>query len=162
MSAHLSDEQFTRYLSGEEDARAQAHLEDCGECRGQAKRLLDIVGASRANAERAGDRHANFWALQRNEVRYALSIRRPQRPTWAIAGVTAALLFVSTFLFQTQEPRGGGQPAANDHPITQISDDALLSDVNTTLEQDVPSALAPLQSLAYEREQAEQNKFGRN
>ena len=161
MSPHLSDEQFTQYLSGEENARAQAHLQDCEECRAQAKRLLDIVGTSRANAERAGDRHANFWALQRNEVRYVLAIRRPQRPTWAIAGVMAALVFLSTFLFQTQEPRPIVDTAAHKQAV-DISDETLLSEVDATIERDVPSALAPLQSLTYEREQAEQKRFGRN
>lgn len=161
MSAHLSDEQFTQYLSGDENARAQAHLQECEECRAQAKRLLDIVGASRSQAERTGDRHANFWALQRNEVRYALAIRRPQRPIWAIAGVMAALVFLSTFLFQTQEPRPIVDTAAHKQAV-DISDDKLLSEVNTTLERDVPSALSPLQSLTFEREQAEQNRFGRN
>ena len=161
MSAHLSDEQFTRYLTGQEDARAQAHLQECEPCRGEAKRLLDIVGASRAQAESASDRHANFWALQRNEVRYALAIRRPQRPTWAIAGVMAALVFLSTFLFQTQEPRTAITVTHN-HATAEISDDALLSDVNATLEQDVAPALAPLQTLAFEREQAEHKSFARD
>lgn len=161
MNAHLSDEQFTRYLSGEEDARAQAHLQECEQCRGQAKRLLDIVGASRAHAESATDRHANFWALQRNQVRDALSVRRPQRPTWALAAVMAALVFLSTFLFQTQRPRPDIL-AAHQQAAPEISDDALLSAVNATLEQEVPSALAPLQTLTLERVQAEQNKLVRN
>ena len=40
MSAHLSDEQFARYLSGEEDARTQDHLVECGECRAQAAQFF--------------------------------------------------------------------------------------------------------------------------
>ncbi len=162
MSAHLSDEQFTQYLGGDENVRAQVHLQECEECRAQAKRLLDIVGASRAQVEHASDRHANFWALQRNEVRYALAIRRPQRPTWAIAGVMAALVFLSTFLFQTQEPRPIVDTAIHKQAVAEISDEKLLSEVNATIEQDVPSALAPLQTLTFEREQAEQKTFGRN
>lgn len=159
MSAHLSDEQFTRYLSGEEDARAQAHLQECAECRIQAERLLAIVGASRAHAEHASERHANFWVLQRNEVRYALRIRQPQRPAWAIASAMALLVFISAFMFRSQEPRttvgDRGTPVVN-------LDDELLSKVNSTLEQDVPSALLPLQQLTYEREQAEKEKTGQN
>jgi anti-sigma factor RsiW len=161
MSAHLSDEQFTRYLSGEEDLRTHSHVEECEQCRAEAARLVGIVGASRAYAERSGDRHANFWTLQRNEVRYALAIRRPPRPTWAIASAMAALVFLSTFLFRTQEPR----PQADQRQQTAasvISDDALLSAVNSTLDQDVPSALVPVQRLAYEREAAERNRSGQN
>ena len=160
MSAHLSDEQFSRYLGGEEDSRTLAHLEECEPCRAGATRLVAIVGASRAHAERSGDRHPNFWALQRNEVRYAIAIRRPRRPTWAVASALAMLVFLSTFLFQTQEPRPAiaeetAQPPAT---VVTISDDALLAAVDSTLAQDVPSALVPVQRLAYEREVAERNR----
>jgi hypothetical protein len=160
MSAHISDEQFTRYLSGAEDAHAQSHLQECEECRAQAKRLLDLVGALRAHAERSGARHSNFWALQRNEVRYALAIRRPQRPTWVIASAMAALVFLSTFMFRNQEPRQ--QPNTGPQVSATNADDGLLSEVNSTLEQEVPSALVPVQRLAYEREQAERVMTGRN
>jgi len=155
MTVHLSDEQFTRCLGGEEDASARIHLQECETCRADAQRLLAIVGASRAHAERASDRHPNFWALQRNEVRYAVAIRQPQRPTWAIASVMAGLVLLSTFLFQTQPPRAEKQVAQQ--PVA-MSDDALLSAIDSTLAQDVPSALVPVQKLAYEREQAERSK----
>lgn len=162
MNAHLSDEQFTRYLSGDEDARAQTHLAECDGCRAQAARLLELVGASRAHAERSGDRHANFWARQRSEVRDALAGRRPHRPTWAIALAIAVLVFVSAFLFQNQSLPTQSESAVQVLHPGSISDEALLSAVNSTLEQDIPSALAPVQQLAYEREQAEQNGSRKN
>jgi hypothetical protein len=162
MSAHLSDEQFTRYLSGEEDGRAQFHLAECEGCRAQAARLLEIVGTARAHGERSGERHANLWARQRNEVLDALAGRRPHRPTWALASAMAVLVFLSTFLFQNQSPRTQSKSDMQVSHPGSISDDALLSAVNSTLEQDVPSALAPVQQLAFEREQAEQNGSQKN
>ena len=157
MNAHLSDEQFTRYLGGSEDSAARAHLQECEVCGAEAQRLLAVVGGARAQAERATNRHPNFWALQRNEVRYALAIRRPSRPTWAIAAVMAGLVVVSSLLFQTQPPRPEKDGAAQVPPVT-MSDDALLSAIDSTLAQDVPSALVPVQRLAYERERAERGK----
>jgi hypothetical protein len=160
MSAHLSDEQFTRYLSGDEDSHA--HLAECDGCSTQAAHLLKIVGASRAHAERSGDRHASFWARQRSEVRDALAGRRPHRPTWAIALTMAVLVFVSAFMFQNQSLPTQSESAVQVLHPGSISDEALLSAVNSTLEQDIPSALAPVQQLAFEREQAEQNGSRKN
>jgi len=156
MTVHLSDEQFTRCLGGEEDSSARFHLQECEACRADAERLLAIVGESLAHAERASDRHPNFWAFQRNEVRYAVAIRRPRRPTWAVASVMAGLVFLSTFLFQTPQPRPAEELYSR--PAAAMSDDALLSAVDSTLAQDVPTALVPVQRLAYEREQAERSK----
>ena len=161
MNRHLSDEQFTRFLAAGEDTSAQAHLAECAPCREQAARLLQIVGVARAGAERGTDRHANEWARQRNAVRDALQ-RRPPRPRWALAAALALLVLVSTFLFRAQAPRTEPLGQAQMPHNISISDDALLSAVDSTLEQSVPSALVPLQELAYEREQAERNKKGQN
>jgi len=162
MSVHLSDEQFTRYLSGEEDAGVRSHFDQCAQCQAEVTRVVGIVSASRAHAERSGDRHANFWARQRNEVRDALAIRRPRRPTWAIAFTMAALVILSAFLFHTPEPRPQLDQAQVQSPAINISDEALLSAVNSTLEQGVPLALVPVQRLAYERQAAERNRTGQN
>ena len=155
MNAHLTDEQLIRYLTGEEDALTPGHLAECKECGAQSRRLLDMIGAARAHAERSSARQASFWARQRNEVRYTLAMRRPQHPIWAIAATITALVFISSLLFQTQRPRPEPPPSSQ---VQTISDDALLSEVNSTLSQDVPSALVPVQRLANEREQAELNR----
>lgn len=162
MTNHLSDEQFTRYLSGDEDSAARLHLEQCATCRADAQRLLAIVGESRAKVERGYDRHPSFWALQRNQVRDALAVQRPRPPAWAIASVLAVLVFLSMFMFQGQKSRFNLDKEAAAQPPAAVSDDALLSAVDATLAQDVPSALVPVQRLAYEREQAERDRAGRN
>lgn len=162
MTEHLSDEQFTRYLNSSEDARAQSHLVKCQQCRAEATRLLGIVGSSRAHAERAGERNANFWARQRNEVRDLVARQRPVRPTWTLALAMALLVLASIFMFQSQTPRPTQGPTETRGAKLPPDDEALLSAINSTLEQDVPSALAPLQQLAYQREQAEENRNGQN
>jgi len=160
MNAHLSNEDFMRYLAGEETGAIRTHLDECADCRGDAARLLALVGEGRARIQNASDRDLNFWARQRNAVRDTVSAPRASRPTWALAAALGVLVLLATFLSRTQQVRHEmkaerrvQQPAL----APAISDDALLSAVNAALEQDVPSALAPLQQLAYEREQAEKN-----
>ena len=155
MSEHLTSEQLTEYLGGQENARIQAHLADCARCRDDARRLLHVVGSLRAHAERSAERDAAFWTRQRFQVRSVLIQRRRRSPSWALAAAMAVLLLAAAWMFRTQpsQPPATGQSAQLQNPI---SDDALLSAVNSTLAQDVPSPLAPVAMLAYEREQAEQ------
>jgi anti-sigma factor RsiW len=159
MNPHLSNEDLARYLAGEETLRAQAHLNECAECRRGASALVSMVGGARAAVAMTGSRaDANFWARQRNAVRDRIALRRRRHPSWALAAALAALLIASTFMFRTQEPRPDAGVVSNTAPTPKvISDDALLSSVNEAIEQDVPTALAPLQQLAYEREQAQKN-----
>ncbi len=158
MNPHLSNDDLVRYLGGEETARVQAHLDECPECRDQATQLVNVIGAARSGVEAIASRtDANVWLRQRNAVRQRIAVRRRKQPSWVLAAALAALLIVSAFMFRTQEPRQDvmSSTAGEQHGAQTISDDALLSSVNETLEQDVPQALAPLQQLAYEREQAE-------
>ena len=159
MSTHLSDEQIAKYLSGEESASSEAHMAACEACRAEAQRLLCLVGTMKAHVERASERHTDSLARQRFQIRGSLAAQRPQRRTWALAAALALLVFTSTFMFQSRAPR---IETITNLPPTAISDEALLSAVDSALEQDVPSALAPLQKLAFEREQAERDKTGNN
>ena len=165
MNPHLSNEDFVRYLGGDETTRVQAHLDECPECRSEASRLLEVIGSARSRVEAIGGRaDATFWVRQRNAVRERTAIRQRKQPSWALAAALAALLVVTAFMFRTPEPRSKNLPGISNtqHTVAAVSDDALLSSVNNAIQQDVPQAMAPLQQLAYEREQAEKRSNRQN
>lgn len=158
MSAHLTNEDLMRYLAGEEAARVQTHLGECEACREEAAAMVDVVGGAKARIAAMVPDTPHGWIRQRNAIRMRIANRRIRRPSWKLAAALAVLMVASAFLFRTPEPRHSIELTDTTSLQTEhaISDDALLASVNDAIERDVPSAMAPLQQFAYEREQAEQ------
>lgn len=148
---HLNDEQITRYLGGAEDAATREHLQACSACRDEAARLLAFVGAARAEVEMRSTQPPAFWTRQRAAVASRIGQRRLLRPVWAVAAAFVVLLAVSVLLLRVEHPK----PQAPRTITATVSDDALFSAIDATLQQQVPAALEPAQILADQRVQAE-------
>lgn len=164
MSAHLTNEDLLQYFAGEETQRIRLHLQECAECKGEAERTLAIIGGARSRAELLTTKDAYFWTRQRNNIRTRMADRKAGRPSWSMVAALALLLIASAFMFRTQQPRQvvAGVSTTSQASPAVINDNALLSSVDEAIERDVPSAMAPLQKLAFEREQAERQSNRRN
>jgi anti-sigma factor RsiW len=147
---HLSDEQFANCLASGENTAAREHLESCAECHAQLSAISGLITQAKSAAAPASAPPAAFWARQRAAILGSARNRHSQWQAWSVAAAFAVLLLASTVLLRTSRPQLPPDRAAT----TRISDDALLSAVHDTLQQQVPEALEPAQLLVNEQPMA--------
>lgn len=138
---HLNDEQLAA-LVVEETPEFAAHTRTCAECAAKADalraQLTDFSNFVRANAERTN----TFWWRQRGaQIAPAKSFAR-----WAMAAAAVVVAAAASLPFiqqHTAKPVPGPfvQPAQVQQ---QVSDEALLGEVQSDVLREYPDALAPV------------------
>jgi hypothetical protein len=134
---HLSPFEQEEYVINERTPQMVRHLTECGDCRAAVDRLQLGVATYRDaavqwSAESLANRPQQILALPRSPL---VSLR------WAFAAVIPLLLLVLLLLplhFSKSKPA---------QPVAQLSDDALLDQVDEQLSVAVPSSMESLTHL---------------
>lgn len=142
MTQHLSDEEFCRIVNREPGEGAQDHLDQCASCRAECEELETGVEDYRRWVESESERPEVFWLRQRDSISRKVDRGAPRpRLVWALASIACAAILAAALIVE-REPR---VQVANVDP-----DHELLLDIERTLRQDVPEALAPAELLIEE------------
>jgi len=166
---HLTDEQFTELLLGGRPAWAQAHLEECAECREEAERVAGAIGEFSEQSFMWAERRAAARPRQAAERHPALLwLVRPQ--AWTAAALTIALAVGVGMTLQRERARTTQQAvttaqtgaagatktetgvttlqAATVAPATLKADNALLTAIDGELRADesTPASLYGLET----------------
>jgi predicted anti-sigma-YlaC factor YlaD len=137
-SNHLSAWEQEEYVLDQRTPQMLRHLAECAQCRAAVAQLEHGVGVYRKaavewSAESLAARPQQFITARRQPV---LSLR------WAMAAIVPIVLVLIALLpFRVSNPRPA-QPAA-----AQISDDALLDQVDEQISAAVPSSMESLTHL---------------
>jgi len=134
---HLNDEQIAALVI-EHSAELEAHARECVQCNVKLEHLraslADFGGFVRENAERTN----TFWWRQRAALPAAHSFMR-----WATAAVAVVITAAISLPFihhRTAPPQRPIHPPA----VQQISDEALMGEVQSDVLREYPDALAPV------------------
>jgi hypothetical protein len=135
---HLSVwEQEEYILQQSADQRTLRHLEECAQCRDSVARLEDGLAIFRGAAMK--------WSAECLEARPAprhfVSEQRPSNFRWAFAAVIPLVLLLLALL-----PLHLSTPPPS-RPAAQMSDDALLEQVDEQVSVTVPSSMESLTHL---------------
>lgn len=135
---HLSAWEQEEYVINERTPRMLRHLTECTACRAAVERLEHGVAAYRSAAVEWSAEHL----APRPQQLVVPSHRHPVVVLrWALAAVIPVLLLVMALLPLHVSKPGPAQPVA------QISDDALLEQVDEQLSVAVPSSMESLTHL---------------
>ncbi len=151
MEEHLSEEQWSAAALGAADDEIRAHINNCPACRVESERFEGAFAALRESLAGASEQPESFWHEQRATISARVSRQRhaERRLVWATA--LAALALVATMLVRQSSST---QVAAPD------PDQALLMDVERSVERGVPEALAPAALLTQEVRPTTETKSG--
>jgi hypothetical protein len=134
---HLSAWEQEEYVLDQRTPQMLRHLTECAECRAAVAQLEHGLGVYRKaalewSAESLATRPQQFITAKRQPI---LSLR------WAMAAIIPiVLLLIALLPFRVSSPR----PT---QPVAQISDDALLDQVDEQLSVAVPSSMESLTHL---------------
>lgn len=158
ISIHLSDQEITAAAVGERELRAAQHLQICGDCQQQVEMYRQRMASLRQDVCYSAGRSAIDWGRQSRAIQQgilAVQIREAQGRSAGFAlamGVLTIVLVAFLFLGFHSTP---STTAVNQPP--QISDSALLGDVEAQLDGDLPDALQPANLLVGEMEGSHTN-----
>lgn len=147
MEEHLSDEQWSAAALGAADDEIRAHFNNCPACRIQSERFEGAFVALRESLRNAAERPESFWHQQRAMISARLRVQRfiARHLGWATAVAVVAL---AAMTFLRQAPAG--------HVTAPDPDQALLMDVDRSVDSGIPEALAPAALLTQEISRAGQ------
>jgi len=151
-TAHLTEDQLAAALTGSQDDVLCLHLAECDLCRAEHERLAAAVAAMRATADSAARQPDWFWAGQRAQASARL---QPPRRWFAVPALAAcALVLLSLVLLS-----GGIGPQPEVTKAAVDTDDLVLRQIESSLSQSAPQALAPAALLSEDfARAAEQSK----
>lgn len=153
ISIHLSDQELTAAAAGERELRSAQHLQICGDCQQQVEMYRERMASLRQDVCYSAGRSAIDWGRQSRAIQQgilAVQIRETQGRSAGFALAMAVLTIVlvaSLFLGFHNSPT-----TIADKGPAQISDSALLGDVEAQLDGDLPDALQPANLLVGEME----------
>ena len=147
MNAHLNEQQFGELVLGTGNAEIAKHIGMCDECRVEAEGVRTAISDCRESAQQAAEHDEIFWARQRLAIRQRLA-RNRFIPHVRWVAMAAMVLVVSAALLLTRSPQPV-QQANND-----AADDVLLQQVQSDIERNYPTALAPAVLINEERNSA--------
>jgi hypothetical protein len=94
VNEHLTSEQITAWLTGEQEADAARHARVCQACRAELESLRETLAQFRESGERWG---AHYMANP-------AEVCRPVRTVWAAAVAVAATVLAGAVLMQRSAP----------------------------------------------------------
>ena len=158
ISIHLSDQEITAVAAGERELRAAQHLQICGDCQQQVEMYRQRMASLRQDVCYSAGRSAIDWGRQSRAIQQgilAVQIRETQGRSAGFALAMAVLTIVLVAFLFLRFHSTPSTTAVNQPP--QISDSALLGDVEAQLDGDLPDALQPANLLVGEMEGSDKN-----
>ncbi len=149
MLTHLGEEELIGLMAGRDDEIAMTgHLEICPDCRERMQACRQELLSFREKIDSGLQRPAAYWEAQRRIISTRLRGLSPLSGTWGLGwtvacyGLALSVLLLAIVNFQ--------QTKTVLRPTPQISDAALLTDVEARINEDVPEALQPAGLLVSE------------
>ena len=150
---HLTDAEWEAVLCGEETAAAGEHLAHCAACRNQQQALQQMIGSLRTYVDRQiAARPVGFWARQRAALHQRLEPATLRLPRLAWAVVTAMVVVSMALLLRPVAPHFSRQAPAAAVQVQPAQDELL--QLEASVDQNLPNALAPAGYLAVEMDRA--------
>jgi hypothetical protein len=151
ISIHLSDEEITAAAAGERVPRTANHLQICSECQEQVQKYRETLAELRQDFSYSSARSAIDWGRQSNNIRQRILTTkiRSQASNMGFALVSSAfaLALILTIFIGFRDTT----PAPVFHPTSPIvSDVALLNDIESRMDEELPDALQPADLLVNE------------
>lgn len=143
----LNEAEIAAALAGQP---AEERIADCEDCAGEFAAWRDVGNGLRSDLESQAGRPAYFWTRQQARIRERLA---PRAATlrWAAAAICALVLFAFALIHQGIAPsRELAQTAPPAAAAAVDPDDALLEDIQASLQREVPAPLAPAAMLVDE------------
>lgn len=152
ISIHLSDEEITAAAAGERVPRTANHLQICSECQEQVQKYRETLAELRQDFSYGAARSAIDWGRQSNRIRQrilAAKIRNEASSMgFALVSSAFALALILTIFIGFRD----NTPAPIFHPTPNVilSDAALLNDIESRMDEELPDALQPADLLVNE------------
>ena len=146
----LNEAEITDALAGQ----AEERVAECQPCAAEFAAWKDLGGRLRQDLESRADRPAYFWTRQQARIRERLAPRAAGL-RWAAAAIFALILLAFGLIHQGAAPRSEIAQTTSAVQVAQADpDDALLEDIQASLEREVPAPLAPAAVLVEEMSSA--------
>ena len=146
----LNEAEITDALAGQ----AEERVAECQPCAAEFAAWKDLGGRLRQDLESRADRPAYFWTRQQARIRERLAPRAAGL-RWAAAAIFALILLAFGLIHQSATPRSEIAQTTSAVQVAQADpDDALLEDIQASLEREVPAPLAPAAVLVEEMSSA--------
>lgn len=143
MKEHLTAQEISRWLVEGPAPECEEHLRECGRCRAALAEARAPLSVFRAAMVEWSDQQP--LTPVRDSVSWPGLRARTHFMNWAPAfGVAAAVAVLAAFLVRT--PMHPKEPIQSS-PVAQISDTALMDQVDDEVSETVPDAMAPLTDL---------------
>jgi len=145
----LNEDEIADALSGKP---AKERIADCPSCAAEFTEWTKLGDWLRQDMASRSDLPAHFWAQQRARIRERLT-PRATRLRWAVITTCALVLLAFGMVQRGVAPKEMAQatpavPAT--HAAQTDPDDALLRDIDASLQRELPAALAPAAVLVEE------------
>jgi len=147
----LNEAEIADALAGK---AAEPRLADCERCAAEFAAWEDLGSRLRQDLESRADKPGYFWTRQQARIRERLAPRATSTG-WAAAAVFALILLAFGLIRHGVTPGTevpGTTPAVSMAKVGAVypDDDALLEDIQASLEREVPAPLAPAAVLVDE------------
>ena len=133
---------------------AEQRIAECDRCSLEYAAWEDVGSKLRQDLESRAEKPVYFWTRQQARIRERLEPRRASA-RWASAAVFALILLAFGLIRQAVTPTP--ETVRTAPPVSTVrlapmssDDDALLEDIQTSLEREVPAPLAPAAVLVDE------------
>ncbi len=139
MEQHLNDEQFAEVLLGN---GADPHPAQCESCSAEASNLVRMTDALRQDLQSRSDMPGYFWSRQQARIREQL-IQHTSPVRWAAVAVIAVILVAFALITHGMQPELAQRSGNLSTAETANGDDALLEDIQASLQRPVPKPFMP-------------------
>lgn len=152
ISIHLSDEEITAAAAGERVPRTAHHLQICSECQDQVQKYRETLAELRQDFSYGAARSAIDWGRQSNSIRQRILTTKIRNQAssmgFALVSSAFALALILTIFIGFRDPTT--TPVFHPAPPTTFSDAALLNDIESRMDEELPDALQPADLLVNE------------
>jgi len=147
----LNEAEIAEALAGE---AAEERIAECDRCAAEFAAWADLGGQLRQDLYARANLPGYFWTRQRARICERLAPRKASA-RWAGAAVFALILLAFGLIHQAVTPTPETVQIASPVSAARLApaspdDDALLEDIQTSLEREVPAPLAPAAVLVDE------------
>ena len=139
MMAHLSSEQFSRWIAGDRNPDAEQHLQECAQCAAEIVRMQTLLEEFRFSVIAWSELQKDAEASERwTPPQYRKS--KSSVLIWKFAAATLVIALAVVLIFKNYNDRRREIEAFQ-------ADVKLWEEVNTQVSRPIPAPLEPLMNL---------------